>query len=60
VPQPLLEVYNTCSGPVATLVQRSARFLMLVALPGGNHKVDVVAAALAAAVATRPPSSHAR
>ena len=26
--------------PVATLVERSTRFVMLVALPGGNHKAD--------------------
>ena len=40
--------------PVATLVERSTRFLMLVALPGGNHKADAVADALAAAVTTLP------
>jgi IS30 family transposase len=40
--------------PVATLVERSARFLMLVALPDGNHKADAVADALAAAVTTLP------
>ena len=32
--------------PVATLVERSTRFVMLVALPGG-HKADLVAEALA-------------
>ncbi|HEV7148833.1 MAG TPA: hypothetical protein VGN48_17720 [Pedococcus sp.] len=36
--------------PVATLVERSTRFLILVALPGGNHKAEAVADALAAAI----------
>ena len=40
--------------PVATLVERSTRFLMLVALPGGNHKAEAVADALAVAVTTLP------
>lgn len=40
--------------PVATLVERSTRFLILVALPGGNHKADAVADALAAAITTLP------
>jgi IS30 family transposase len=40
--------------PVATLVERSTRYLMLVALPDGNHKADAVADALAAAVTTLP------
>ena len=40
--------------PVATLVERSTLFLMLVASPGGNHKADAVANALAAAVTTLP------
>ena len=40
--------------PVATLVERSTRFVMLVALPGGNHKADSVADALAAAITTLP------
>ena len=40
--------------PVATLVERSTRYLMLVALPDGNHKADAVADALAAAVAHLP------
>jgi IS30 family transposase len=40
--------------PVATLVERSTRYLLLVALPGGNHKADTVADALAAAVAHLP------
>jgi IS30 family transposase len=40
--------------PVATLVERSTRFVMLVALPSGNHKADVVADALAAAIQRLP------
>lgn len=40
--------------PVATLVERSTRYLMLVSLPGGNHKADIVAEALAAAVQQLP------
>ena len=40
--------------PVATLVERSTRYLMLVGLPAGNHKADAVADALAAAVAHLP------
>jgi len=39
--------------PVATLVERSTRFVMLVALPDG-HKADLVADALAAKIATFP------
>jgi IS30 family transposase len=39
--------------PVATLVERSTRFLMLVALPGG-HRAELVAAALAAKITTLP------
>jgi IS30 family transposase len=40
--------------PVATLVERPTRFVMLVALPSGNHKADVVADALAAAIQRIP------
>jgi IS30 family transposase len=47
-------VFGKGMSPVATLVERSTRFLMLVALPDGNHKADVVADALAAAVSTLP------
>ena len=47
-------VFGKGMSPVATLVERSTRFLMLVALPGGNHKADAVADALAAAVTTLP------
>ena len=48
--------WSSASGmsPVATLVERSTRFLMLVALPDGNHKADAVADALAAAVSDLP------
>ena len=47
-------VFGKHMSPVATLVERSTRFLMLVALPDGNHKADAVADALAAAVTTLP------
>jgi hypothetical protein len=40
--------------PIATLVERSTRFLMLVALPQGNHQADAVADALAGAITTLP------
>jgi IS30 family transposase len=39
---------------VATLVERSTRYLMLVALPEGNRQTDAVADALAAAITTLP------
>ena len=47
-------VFGKAMSPVATLVERSTRYLMLVALPGGDHKADAVADALAAAVTTLP------
>jgi IS30 family transposase len=47
-------VFGKNMSPVATLVERSTRFLILVELPEGNHKADVVADALAGAVATLP------
>jgi IS30 family transposase len=47
-------VFGKNMSPVATLVERATRFLMLVALPNGNHKADAVADALAAAVGTLP------
>lgn len=47
-------VFGRGMSPVATLVERSTRFLMLVALPDGNHKADAVADALARAVITLP------
>jgi IS30 family transposase len=40
--------------PVATLVERKTRCLMLVGLPRGDHKADAVADALAAAITTLP------
>ena len=40
--------------PIATLVERSTRFLMLVALPQGNHQADAVADALAGAITALP------
>lgn len=47
-------VFGKGMSPVATLVERSTRFLMLVALPAGNHKADAVADALIAAVKDLP------
>ena len=47
-------VFGRGMSPVATLVERSTRYLLLVALPAGNHKADAVADALAAAVAHVP------
>jgi IS30 family transposase len=47
-------VFGKGMSPVATLVERSTRYLMLVALPAGNHKADAVADALAKAVTTLP------
>jgi IS30 family transposase len=47
-------VFGRGMSPVATLVERSTRYLMLVALPDGNHKADAVADALAAAITTLP------
>ena len=46
-------VFGKRMSPVATLVERSTRFVMLVALPHG-HKADVVADALAAKITTLP------
>jgi IS30 family transposase len=46
-------VFGKRMSPVATLVERSARFVMLVALPNG-HKADLVADALAAKITTLP------
>ena len=47
-------VFGKQMSPVATLVERSTRYLLLVGLPGGSHKADAVADALAAAVAHLP------
>ena len=47
-------VFGKHMSPVATLVERSTRYLLLVGLPAGNHKADAVADALAAAVQHLP------
>ena len=47
-------VFGKHMSPVATLVERSTRFVLLVALPEGNHTADVVADALAAKITTLP------
>jgi len=47
-------VFGKNMSPVATLVERSTRFVMLVALPSGNHQADAVADALTAAITTLP------
>lgn len=52
-------VFGRHMSPVATLVERSTRYLLLVSLPAGSHKADVVADALATAVG-RLPSQLAR
>src|SRR3954469_15058882 len=49
-------VFGKRMSPVATLVERSTRFVMLVALPGG-HKADLVADALAAKITTLPAAA---
>jgi IS30 family transposase len=46
-------VFGRGMSPVATLVERSTRYLMLVGLPGG-HRAELVADALAAAITTLP------
>src|SRR4029450_12044373 len=46
-------VFGKHMTPVATLVERSTRFVMLVALPDG-HKADLVPDALAAKITTLP------
>jgi IS30 family transposase len=46
-------VFGRGMTPVATLVERSTRFLMLVALPHG-HRAELVADALAAKITTLP------
>jgi IS30 family transposase len=47
-------VFGKNMSPVATLVERSTRFVMLIALPSGNHQADIVADALTAAITTLP------
>jgi IS30 family transposase len=39
---------------VATLAERTTRYCMIVALPGGRHAADAVASALAATITTLP------
>ena len=46
-------VFGKHMTPVATLVERSTRFVMLVALPDG-HRAELVADALAAKITTLP------
>jgi IS30 family transposase len=46
-------VFGRGMSPVATLVERTTRFLMLVALPDG-HRAELVADALAAKIQTLP------
>jgi IS30 family transposase len=52
-------IFGKNMSPVAILVERSARYLLLVALPAGNHQADAVADALAAAI-TRLPTHLAK
>ena len=47
-------VFGKGMSPIATLVERSTRFVMLVSLPRGDHQADAVADALSAAVGTLP------
>jgi IS30 family transposase len=47
-------VFGKGMSPVATLVERGSRFLMLVALPRGDHQAEAVADALTAAITTLP------
>jgi transposase, IS30 family len=47
-------IFGKTMSPIATLVERSTRFLMLVALPQGNHHADAVADALAGAITALP------
>ncbi len=47
-------VFGKGMSPVATLVERTTRFLMLVALPNGDHKAEAVADALTAAAKELP------
>jgi IS30 family transposase len=47
-------VFGRRMSPIATLVERSTRFVMLVSLPRGDHQADAVADALSAAIGTLP------
>ena len=46
-------IFGTRSSTIATLAERTSRFVLLVHLPG-SHTADVVADALAEAIATLP------
>jgi IS30 family transposase len=46
-------VFGRGMSPVATLVERSTRYVLLIALPDG-HRAEVVADTLAAAITTLP------
>lgn len=46
-------LFGKAMSPIATLVERSTRSVMLVALPGG-HRADLVSSALAATIVTLP------
>jgi IS30 family transposase len=46
-------VFGKRMSPIATLVERSTRFVLLIALPNG-HKADLVADALATKITTLP------
>jgi hypothetical protein len=47
-------VFGKNMSPLATLVERSTRYLMLVALPRGDHQADAVADALGTAITRLP------
>jgi IS30 family transposase len=47
-------VFGKGMSPVATLVERSTRYLMLVALPRGDHQAEAVADALGVAILRLP------
>jgi hypothetical protein len=47
-------VFGKPMSPIATLVERSTRFLMLVSPPQGNHHSKAVADALSGAINTLP------
>jgi len=44
--------------PIATLVERSTRYCLLVSLPGGKHLAEQTADALAAAITRLPDQLH--
>lgn len=47
-------VFGKAMSPIATLVERSTRFVMLVSLPRGDHQADAVADALSSAIGGLP------